>query len=121
MSYDLDILVDVPGRDLAGVVEANLSGEPLHPGDVDLPDITARLRRVLSLDAEVEGSAESLWVSDPVHGLQLDLTREGGQVNLPLDPSPAQLRLAERVVAQVCAGTRLFGFDPQQEQRLRFP
>jgi hypothetical protein len=118
VSYDIDIFVDIPGRDLDEVIEANFSGEQLDPGPVDLLDVAARIGPLLSGDADVDASAASVSVVDQAGWLHIDLTPEGGQINLPLNPSAELLGLAQQLVSVVCAGTNLFGFDPQREQRL---
>jgi hypothetical protein len=118
VSYDIDILIDIPGRDLGDVVEANLSGEQLDPGPVDLLEVAARIAPLLSGDADVDASAASLSVVGRGGRLHLDLTTEGGQINLPLNPSAELLGVAQQLVSVVCAGTNLFAFDPQRERRL---
>jgi hypothetical protein len=117
VSYDIDILINIPGRDLYDVIESNFSGEQLDPGPVDLLDVAARIGPLLSGDADVDASAASLAVVDRAGRLHIDLTPEGGQINLPLNPSTELLELAQQLVSVVCAGTNLFGFDPQRERR----
>lgn len=116
MSYDIEILVDVPGLSFAEVVEANLEGpEELAASDVDLLEVADRVRRALPDSARVDASASFLDAFDPSTGLQVDLTREGGQVILPLSPSAEVLDLAAAVVRALCDETPFVGYDPQQE------
>ena len=115
MSYDIDLVVREPGQSLEEAVEAAFTGdvEP-DPGQVDLMAIAQRLRDLLPAEARVESHPESLSVFEPATGLQLDLERSGGQVNLPLVPGDAAWQLALRVLAVISDGTRFVGYDPQR-------
>lgn len=119
MSYQIDILIDIPGRELMDVVGANFEGDaPLDPGPVDLVGIGERVAALLPNEAEVEPGADSLWAFDSGTGLQLDREPTGGQINLPLAPSEEAHALTAAILAVVGGGTNLFGFDAQLEARI---
>lgn len=119
MSYDLNLYVDLPGRDLEEVVGANFDGsEELEPGPVDVGAIAEGLRGILSPGSQVEARADTLRASDPGAGLTVDLDSEGGQVNLTHEADPGSWELAMQILRLVEAHSGFFGYDPQRGVRV---
>jgi hypothetical protein len=99
VSYDIDILVDIPGRDLDDAMKPTSQLRSSTPGRWTSSRWRLAWHRFSPVTRKWTQARRRLTV-DQAGLLHLDLTPEGGQVNRPLNPSGRIAR--PRPAAGVC-------------------